>query len=215
MYMVFGKRAFIGYAVYEDGSGGWFVNLPRREPVPLEQARATDAGRWLDVLREAFAQDRTPALHLLDRTDPADLLIVGPMEDLPNVPRWSAGRLVLVGDSAHAPSASSGQGASMAVESAVQLARCLRDLPYERAFAAYERLRRSRVERVIAAGARANQDKAAGPLARVLRDLFLPTAMKLLAKPEKMAWQFDYRIDWDAAVPDPASGPLHQAVRAV
>ena len=112
--------------------------------------------------------------------------------------------MVLVGDAAHAPSASSGQGASMAAESAVQLARCLRDLPHERAFAAYERLRRDRVERIIAAGARSNQDKAAGPVARVLRDLFLPATMKLLAKPEKMAWQFDYRIDWDAPIADPA-----------
>jgi len=32
--------------------------------------------------------------------------------------------------------------------------------------------------------------------------------MKRLAKPEKMAWQFDYRIDWDApvaAVPSPVA----------
>ena len=30
----------------------------------------------------------------------------------------------------------------------------------------------------------------------------MPVAMKLLAKPEKMAWQYDYRIDWD----DPVGG---------
>jgi 2-polyprenyl-6-methoxyphenol hydroxylase-like FAD-dependent oxidoreductase len=107
--------------------------------------------------------------------------------------------MVLVGDAAHATSPSSGQGVSLAVESAVQLARCLRDLPsVPEAFATYERMRRPRVERIIAAAARTNNDKAAGPLARVLRDLFLPVAMKLLAKPEKMAWQVDYRIDWDA-----------------
>ena len=40
----------------------------------------------------------------------------------------------------------------------------------------------------------------AGPIARVLRDLLMPVAMKLLAKPEKMAWQYDYRIDWAAPV---------------
>jgi len=34
---------------------------------------------------------------------------------------------VLVGDAVHAPSNSTGQGASLAMESAVQLARCLRD----------------------------------------------------------------------------------------
>jgi len=57
----------------------------------------------------------------------------------------------------------------------------------------------------IARAARTNNDKAVGPIARVLRDLVLPVAMKLLAKPEKMAWQYDYRIDWDA----PVTGVAH------
>ncbi|MET7763267.1 hypothetical protein ABZS71_15015 [Streptomyces sp. NPDC005393] len=77
-------------------------------------------------------------------------------------------------------SSSSGQGASLAAESAVQLARCLRDAPYERAFARYEELRRPRVERIIANAARTNSDKAAGPVGRVVRDLLMPVAMKLV-----------------------------------
>jgi 2-polyprenyl-6-methoxyphenol hydroxylase-like FAD-dependent oxidoreductase len=200
MHMIFGRRAFFGYQVDDDGSGGWFVNLPHRAPITLAQARAIPAEQWLGVLREAFAEDRTPALALVRRTEVADLLVVGPMEDIPTVPTWSRGRSALIGDAAHATSPSSGQGASLAIESAVQLARCLRDLPHEQAFAAYESLRRARVEKIIAMAARTNSDKAAGPIARVLRDLLMPVAMKLLAKPERMAWQFDYRIDWDAPV---------------
>jgi FAD-dependent urate hydroxylase len=38
------------------------------------------------------------------------------------------------------------------------------------------------------------------PVARVLRDLLMPVAMRLLANPEKWAWQFDHRIDWTAPV---------------
>jgi FAD-dependent urate hydroxylase len=207
MHMVFGKRAFFGYQVEDDGSGGWFVNLPHPEPMTLGQARAVSAEEWLRRLRAAFADDRTPASALLAAMDPADLLIVGPMEDLPTVPTWSRGRMVLVGDAAHAPSSTSGQGASLAMESAVQLARCLRDLPHQQAFAAYEGLRRARVEKIIANAARGNSDKAAGPVARVVRDLLLPVAMKALAKPEKMAWQYGYRIDWDAPVSPAAPVP--------
>jgi 2-polyprenyl-6-methoxyphenol hydroxylase-like FAD-dependent oxidoreductase len=162
------------------------------------EAAARGAEHWLGVLARAFDGDRTPAADIIGRTSPADLLVTGPVESMPNVPTWSRGRLVLAGDSAHAASSSSGQGASLATESAVQLARCLRDLPREQAFIRYEELRRPRVERIIAAAARTNGNKAAGPVGRVLRDLVMPVAMKLV-KPEKSAWQFNYRIDWDAA----------------
>ena len=107
--------------------------------------------------------------------------------------------MVLTGDAAHAPSSSSGQGASLAAESSVELARCLRDLPLPQALARYEELRRPRVERIIKETARTNARKAAGPVARVIRDALLPTMFKLM-KPEKNAWQFRYPIDFDAPV---------------
>lgn len=200
MHMMFGKRAFFGYQVYDDGRCGWFANLPHPEHLTWSQANRTSPQEWLRTLTAAFADDRLPVLDILRKADLSEFVAVGGMEDIPRVPVWHRGRMVLVGDSAHATSPSSGQGASLAIESAVQLARCLRDLPAEPAFAAYEQLRRARVERIIAVAARTNSDKAAGPVARVLRDLILPTAMKLLAKPEKMSWQFDHAIDWDTPV---------------
>ncbi|GEL18872.1 FAD-dependent monooxygenase [Pseudonocardia asaccharolytica] len=203
MHMIYGKRAFFSYKSYEDGRAGWFANLPRQHPMSAAEAQTVGAQGWLRVLREAFAGDRTPARAILERCDPADLLITGALEGMPPVPTWSRGRMVLIGDAAHATTPSSGQGASQAIESAVQLARCLRDLPVSEAFAAYERLRRPRVERIIATAARTNSDKAAGPIARVLRDLLMPVTMRLLARPEKMAWQFGYRIDWDALAAAP------------
>ena len=98
-------------------------------------------------------------------TSADELLVVGALEILPTVPHWHRGRMVLVGDAAHAPSSSSGQGASLAIESAIQLARCLRDLPdVPTAFAAYERLRRPRVEKIAANAAKNNSSKASGPV---------------------------------------------------
>src|SRR6202000_3460538 len=82
---------------------------------------------------------------------------------------WHRGRMILVGDSAHAPSSSSGQGASLALEDAVELARCLRDHPTaEDAFGAFEASRRPRVERIARESARKNSAKTAGPVGRVL-----------------------------------------------
>ena len=110
--------------------------------------------------------------------------------------------MVLVGDAVHAPSSSSGQGVSLAAESALELARCLRDLPDPgSAFAAYERLRRARVEKVAANAAKTNHNKSSGPVAKALTQLLMPIAMKTIFPPHKIFGAFHgYRIDWDARV---------------
>jgi hypothetical protein len=98
-----------------------------------------------------FARDATPAVEII-RATPEDFAGTN-QYDMPSVPTWHRDALIIVGDVAHAVSPSSGQGASMACEDSIVLAQCLRDLPdTRRAFAAYERLRRERVERVVAYG---------------------------------------------------------------
>jgi 2-polyprenyl-6-methoxyphenol hydroxylase-like FAD-dependent oxidoreductase len=200
LHMIYGKQAIFAYGVYDNGDTGWFANLPHEQSMPRRQAQQIGAEQWLRRLAEVFADDRGPAVRILEASDPNEMVIVGSLEDLPSVPTWHTGRVVLVGDAAHATSPSSGQGASVSIESGVQLARCLRDLPAPEAFSAYERLRRGRVERIIAAGADINRKKAPGPAARMLRDLFLPTMLKLVARPGRMAWQYEYRIDWTEPV---------------
>jgi FAD-dependent urate hydroxylase len=81
------------------------------------------------------------------------------------------------------------------------LACCLRDLPdVQQAFAAYERLRRKRVERIVAHGARTSNSKAAGPVGRKIRDFMMPTILKRVANSGSLAWMHDYHIDWSAEV---------------
>ena len=74
-----------------------------------------------------------------------------------------------------------------------------RDLPYPEAFAAYEKLRRPRVEKVIAATNRKNSAKAAGPVLRTI-NAWAITIFAKLAKPEKMTWVFHHNINWDEPV---------------
>ena len=91
--------------------------------------------------------------------------------------------MIVVGDAAHAPSPTSGQGASLSIEDGVVLAKCLRDLPStDAAFARFEALRRPRVERIIKAAARINNSKAAGPVARVFRDAMMPLFLRMAAR---------------------------------
>jgi 2-polyprenyl-6-methoxyphenol hydroxylase-like FAD-dependent oxidoreductase len=201
MTLVFGKKAFFGYLVTDDGRAGWWISVPGKRPLTIAEMKQTPAEEWLRRFRELVAEDRSPAVEILNSVTEGDLVFTGGSEYMPNVPHWHRGRMILIGDSAHAPSSSSGQGASLAIEDAVQLARCLRDLPtVEDAFTTFEGLRRPRVRRIIEATERTNGNKAATGFGRILRDLLMPVAMKLFAKPEKMAWQFDYPIDWDAPV---------------
>jgi FAD-dependent urate hydroxylase len=197
--MVFGKRAFFGYAVHPSGEIWWFANPPRADEPTGAELATIGTEQWREMLIDLFAGDDSPAVEII-RSTPGKLAGWATY-DLPSVPTWYGGSLIIIGDAAHATAPSSGQGASMAIEDAVVLARCLRDLPDTgQAFAAYERLRRARVERIVAHGARTSNSKAAGPVARVLRDLMMPLILKRVARGESLAWMHDYHIEWDAKV---------------
>ncbi|WP_367115163.1 FAD-dependent oxidoreductase [Actinophytocola sp.] len=82
-------------------------------------------------------------------------MMVTNANDLPDVSRWHTDRVLIIGDAAHAASPATGQGASMALEDTVVLAKAFRDTgAVAEALAAYERLRRPRVEANIATSAR-------------------------------------------------------------
>jgi 2-polyprenyl-6-methoxyphenol hydroxylase-like FAD-dependent oxidoreductase len=201
MTFVFGKRGYYLYGARPGGGTRWGINLPQDRPMSLTEARAVPAAQWLDKLQTAYG-DEDPGGKLVRATTADSLNIVGSLHIMPSVPHWWRGRLVLTGDAAHAPSNSSGQGASLAIESAVQLARCLRDRPSpESAFAAYETLRRQRVEGVAKRAARINHAKAPGPVARTLMPILMPLMIKTVMNPERTLGDLQrYRIDWSAPV---------------
>jgi 2-polyprenyl-6-methoxyphenol hydroxylase-like FAD-dependent oxidoreductase len=198
---VFGKRGYYLYRPRPGGGTEWGANLPQDRPMSLAEARQVPAADWLRILGEAYADD-VPGHQLIQHTSADRLQVLGSLRIMPRMPHWHRGRMALVGDAVHAPSNTSGQGASLAIESAVQLARCLRDLPdTASAFAAYERLRRPRVEQIATGAARVNRAKAPGPVARVLMPLLMPIVMKTVMAPERaLAPVQRYTIDWDEPV---------------
>jgi 2-polyprenyl-6-methoxyphenol hydroxylase-like FAD-dependent oxidoreductase len=200
MTFAFGKKAYYLYWTLPGGGATWGVNLPAREPLTITEARATSPAEWMSRLLATYGEDE-PAGEMLRATPLPALQIAGALYIMPPVPHWYAGRMVLVGDAVHAPSNSSGQGASLAVESAVQLARCLRDLPVPAAFAAYEGLRRARVEGVAARAAKLNFTKAPGRLGQLIMPIAMRMLTKVAMKPEKtLGPEQRYRIDFDAPV---------------
>ena len=197
----FGRRCFLGHVSSPQGDVWWFTNPPSPEPGRDELARMSEQD-WRTKLRDLFADDDLPMRELLEAS--GELFAGWPTYDIPKVSTWHRDGMVLVGDAVHAASPASGQGASMAFEDAVTLATCLRDRPtVPDAFTAYERLRRRRVEKVVARGKRAGDAKAPGPVGRWVRDrLVMPVmaASMKLAGPSRDEWLTGHHIDWNSPV---------------
>ncbi len=103
--------------------------------------------------------------------------------------------MIVIGDAAHAPAPSSGQGASLALEDGVLLAMSLRDASsIEAGFAAFEAIRRERVEKIVAYGARSSSSKTPGRSGHPVRDVFMRVAFRYFVTEEKLAWMYDHRI---------------------
>jgi len=201
--MMFGLRAFFGFIGADGGRILWFANLPVRPEPDRQGLESVAPSTWKDRLLEAFAADASPARELIARTDDSAFRLAA-MHTLEPPRAWHRGRAVLVGDAAHATSPSSGQGASLAIEDAVELARCLRDAPdLGSAFHAYQRLREARVRRVLRASRRTNSDKAAGPFARKVRDALMPLVLRRMASPERQLWLLGHHIDFTGPVGGP------------
>lgn len=201
--MIWGKRCFFGYTVSPDGEVWWFANPPARTELGDDYLRAVTPDQVKDLLISLLRDDEGPAARIVESaTGP---IAVGNQYDIPRVRAWCGDRMVIIGDAAHAVSPSTGQGVALAAEDAVTLAQCLRDYggadgSPARALAAYEGLRRPRVERIAAWGARMGSTKTTGPVLRVVRDLLLPYLLAKGARPgamDKQAWIFRHHVEWD------------------
>ena len=193
MHMVFGRHCFYAYVVHPSGEVWWFANP--RQPRELSREELSRVP-WREKLSGLFSREDGPAVDLIEATP--EIFAGWNTYDFPKVPVWHRDRMVIVGDAAHATSPASGQGASMAIEDAVTLGRCLRDIgDVPAAFERYEELRRERVERVVKQGKRNGDGKSLGPVMRHV----LPLMLKF-AKPSAagMRWLYGHRIEWEESV---------------
>ena len=200
-HFLFGSKAFFGAHPTPDGDVVWFVNVPRPAITAAERAERGPED-WRTWLADLLDHDAGPAAELV-RTGRLELWADN-THDLPTVAHWHRGRMVVIGDAAHAPSPSSGQGASMALEDAVVLATCVRDTTtVQAALGAYETARRDRVERIVAAGARSSRSKIPGRIGRTVRDALMRLVFRFVVTERSSAWVTGHRVRWEP-VSDPA-----------
>ncbi|WP_316358231.1 NAD(P)/FAD-dependent oxidoreductase [Devosia sp.] len=190
MNMVFGQRGFFGYIKQADGPVYWFNSYPAPESETGPVADGVAFARRLERMHAGDPLDTTAILAATMRVDRHY-----PIYDMPELPRWSTGRILLMGDAAHAVAPHSGQGASLAIEDGIVLAACLSATPdHAAAFARFESLRRDRVQKAIRIGrAVGSQKQAQSWLALRLRDLMLPLFMPIGVQMQERLYAF--RVD--------------------
>jgi salicylate hydroxylase len=179
--MILGRRGAFIYLPAPDGTIWWSAQVAAARPPgdlaavgPAELAATfRREQRAVAILRETRTVHSATQHHVLAP-----------------VRRWHGGDLVLVGDAAHP--AGAGQGASMAIEDAVELAAQLRRAgPVAAALAGYERARRGRAGKMAKIAAANRDAKTAGPVAARLRNLIMPVLFPRLYE-RATGWLYDY-----------------------
>ncbi len=191
----FGPRGFFGHGGGGCGTMMWWSNLFRTREFTHDELTRFDRGALQAELLSRFKGYHQPIEALIQNTD---MLLRMNVYDIQSLPTWHKGRVLLIGDAAHAVSPNAGQGASMALEDAMCLAMLLRDChgDYARAFDQFERQRKPRAERIVTEGRRRGGDKEiVSPFRSRLRNSMMKFFLSR-ARDDADAWLFSYKLDW-------------------
>jgi 2-polyprenyl-6-methoxyphenol hydroxylase-like FAD-dependent oxidoreductase len=146
----------------------WFAtrNAPEGEPDEPGSRRADVARRF---------SDWHPPIGSIVEATPPDTILRNDVYHLEPLPQWSRGRVVLLGDAAHASTPGIGQGAAQAIEDAVALGAALeKGGETAAALAQYEARRRPRAQLALRLSRRADRfGQLEGALVCRLRDMLV------------------------------------------
>ena len=179
--MYYGTRAFFGCTSGPDDRTWWFARIPADQATAARLTASPDA----DLIARSYDGDATPAADLIRATGRWPLTVTQ-ARDIAHLPIWSRDKMIVIGDAAHPVSPMTTQGASLAIEDAAILAKCLRDVsPVSEALRVFEALRRERVEEIARSGASGSNPTPPAPGPRTG-----PRPSPVL----------DHHIDWDKPV---------------
>ena len=177
-----GRR--IGLIPLKGGRMYWFVAYT----TPQGGGKDETAEQRKQHVLSLFRGWHHPIEAILEATD-ASQIIRTDVYDIESLPQWSKGRVVLVGDAAHAMSPNMGQGGCQALEDAPALAESLQNnMDIQTALQVYEARRKSRAGRV------AIQSRRIGKISQVNNALLYPVrnvlvkAMYTKALSKELTW---------------------------
>jgi FAD-dependent urate hydroxylase len=158
------KGAKGGVADVGGGCARWYVEHkePAGDNTISKQQILEQVESWYPLIRAA-----------VEATDEAQI-VRSEAWDLAPMDTWIDGRVVLLGDAAHATTPFAAMGACMAIEDAYTLGGALLEQPYDAAFRSFEQTRKKRAEEVVKHGRRmARFSQLQSTIALWLRDEFL------------------------------------------
>lgn len=195
LVFVLGPRLQFGYGRMDQAGEerwGWWCHLPQEKELSRAEVQALTEEEILSRVKDAFGGWCDPVERFVERSE---RIIRTAIYDLPSLPSWSRGRVVLIGDAAHAMSPAGGQGASLALEDARALSRLLGAAPlftpnlssvevFRNVFREFERARRKRVEPIVAQAHQNDQRtlKTLGTFGMAMRDAMFPLFAPLLGR---------------------------------
>ncbi|HEY2250366.1 MAG TPA: FAD-dependent monooxygenase [Planctomycetaceae bacterium] len=174
---IWGGANRIGFSAVGPGQLYWFAPqlAPANSPAP-----AAPLAEWL---ADQYARFPAPVPEMLRHTPSADIVRTD-LCDFAPLRHWSQGRVVLLGDAAHAMTPNLGQGGAQAVEDAYVLAEHL-SLCQEpqKAIRAYENIRLRKVRWIVnTARQHGRMAHLRNPLARKARNWLIKHAPEWLTR---------------------------------
>jgi 2-polyprenyl-6-methoxyphenol hydroxylase-like FAD-dependent oxidoreductase len=143
-----GPRYQFGYSKM-NGQWGWWCHVHGATPAARKALLTMSDADLRTLMLERYDGWSEPVGALIRATEGS---LRTPIYDVPKLPTWHKGPVLLIGDAAHAMSPAGGQGASLALEDAMVFGKLLLDgrRDVEEAMARFESLRRTRAEAMVA-----------------------------------------------------------------
>ena len=192
----YGKKAYMVYFVTPEHEALWGGVIPTSED-SLSDLKSIPYKQWKQKVSKQYEHDADYVSGFIQNEESLNRI---PLYDIESLPSWHKGNVCLLGDSAHAMTPHAGQGASLALESSIVLAKCMRDIPDTRkAFAKYQQIRKPRVEKMILMARKQGKfSTMQNPIMKWLRAKFLSYMLKRGSS--QIDEIYGYKVDWSKKV---------------
>lgn len=194
-HVTIGKNLHFGSFLGKSDEKLWWTYVPYPED-SIKNRPKESRDQWMEKILALTRDDHHVMRKSIEMTK--ETLLYLPMYKFPHLPTWHKGSVCLIGDAAHAISPHAGQGATMAIEDTVVLAKCLHDIKdTKKAFAMFEQIRKKRAEKVVKVAQQLEDVfTMTNPVKKWFRNkVTIPLFIKRGTKPAD--WIYSYKVDWD------------------